>query len=171
MDGFNVMKMDDACKIGDVFVTVTGCEDVISKRHFLKFKDGAIICNSGHFDVEINKKQLMQYTAKKRLIRHSCEECLLKNGKRIYILGEGRLINLSSAEGHPAMVMDMSFANQSLACEYIVKKGKELVNKVYKLPEELDLEIATLKLKSQGISIDKLTAEQQRYITSWQFGT
>jgi len=171
MDGFSVMKMDDACKIGDVFVTVTGCEDVISKRHFPKFKDGAIICNSGHFDVEINKKDLAQYTVKKRLIRHSCEEYFLKNGKRLYLLGEGRLINLSSAEGHPAMVMDMSFANQSLACEYITIKGKTLEKKVYKLPEELDMQIAMLKLKSLGITIDKLTPKQEKYISSWQFGT
>lgn len=171
MDGFLVMKMDDACQIGDVFVTVTGCVDVISKRHFLKFKDGAIICNSGHFDVEINKKELAQYTVKKRLIRHSCEEYLLKNGNRIYLLAEGRLVNLASAEGHPAMVMDMSFSNQALACEYLVKKGKGLENKVYKLPDELDTEIATLKLKSMGITIDKLTVAQSRYISSWQFGT
>lgn len=171
MDGFNVQKMDDVCTQGDVFVTVTGCEDVISKRHFSKFKDGAIICNSGHFDVEINKKQLAEYTTKKRLIRHSCEEYLLKNGKQIYLLGEGRLINLASAEGHPAMVMDMSFSNQALACEYLVKKGRGLENKVYKLPDQLDSEIATLKLKSLGITIDKLTLEQARYISSWQFGT
>lgn len=171
MDGFNVSKMDDVCTKGDVFVTVTGCEDVISKRHFLKFKDGAIICNSGHFDVEINKKQLAEFTKKKRLIRHCCEEHLLKNGKRIYLLGEGRLVNLASAEGHPAIVMDMSFANQALACEYLVKQGRGLEKKVYKLPDELDSEIAQLKLKSMGITIDKLTPEQARYISSWQFGT
>jgi adenosylhomocysteinase len=171
MDGFNVQKMDDASSKGDVFITVTGCEDVISKRHFLKFKDGAIVCNSGHFDVEINKKHLAEYTKKKRLVRHCCEEYLLKNGKRIYLLGEGRLINLSSAEGHPAMVMDMSFANQALAVEYLVKKGRSLEKRVYKLPDELDAKIAQLKLKSMGITIDKLTPEQERYISSWQFGT
>ncbi len=171
MDGFNVMKMDDACLIGDVFVTVTGCIDVISKRHFLKFKDGAIICNSGHFDVEINKQELAQYTKEKRIIRHACEEYLLKNGRRIYLLAEGRLVNLASAEGHPAMVMDMSFANQALACEYLIKRGSSLEKKVYKLPEELDMEIARLKLQSMGINIDKLTPKQARYISSWQFGT
>lgn len=171
MDGFSVAKLIDICQKGDLFVTVTGCEDVITKKHFLKMRDGAIICNSGHFDVEINKKHLAEYTKKKRLIRHSCEEYLLKNGKRIYLLAEGRLVNLAAAEGHPAMVMDMSFANQSLACEYLVKKGQGLEKKVYKLPEELDKEIAMLKLKSLGITIDKLTPEQERYISSWQFGT
>jgi adenosylhomocysteinase len=171
MDGFNVGKMIDVCKDGDLFVTVTGCEDVIAKKHFLKLKDGAIICNSGHFDVEINKKDLASLAKKKRLVRHFCEEYELKNGKRIYLLAEGRLVNLSSAEGHPAIVMDMSFANQALAVEYLVKKGRRLEKKVYNLPEELDLEIAQLKLKSMGISIDKLTPEQERYISSWQFGT
>jgi adenosylhomocysteinase len=171
MDGFSVAKMIDVCSIGDLFVTVTGCEDVLTKKHFLKLKDGAIICNSGHFDVEINKKELSALTKKKRLIRHACEEYELKNGKKIYLLGEGRLVNLASAEGHPAMVMDMSFANQSLASEYLVKKGRSLEKKVYKLPDVLDSEIARLKLKSMGISIDKLTPEQQRYISSWQFGT
>jgi adenosylhomocysteinase len=171
MDGFLVAKLSDICKKGDLFITVTGCEDVITKKHFLQMKDGAIFCNSGHFDVEINKKELSEISKGKRLIRNCCEEYHLKNGKKIYLLGEGRLINLSGAEGHPAMVMDMSFANQSLACEYIVKKGKSLDNKVYKLPEELDMEIAQLKLKSMGITIDKLTPEQERYISSWQFGT
>ncbi len=171
MDGFSVGKMIDVCSKGDLFVTVTGCEDVIAKKHFLKLKDGAIICNSGHFDVEINKKELALLAKRKRVIRNFCEEYELKNGKKIYLLGEGRLINLAAAEGHPAMVMDMSFANQSLACEYLVKKGRTLIEKVYKLPEEIDLEIARLKLRSMGITIDKLTPEQERYISSWQFGT
>lgn len=171
MDGFSVAKLTDICKKGDLFVTVTGCEDVITKKHFLAMKDGAIFCNSGHFDVEINKKELAQISKRKRQIRQSCEEYELKNGKKIYLLGEGRLINLSAAEGHPAMVMDMSFANQSLASEYLVKNAKELEKKVYKLPDKIDLEIAQLKLKSMGITIDKLTPEQERYISSWQFGT
>jgi adenosylhomocysteinase len=171
MDGFSVVKLSDVCKKGDLFITVTGCEDVITKKHFLAMKDGAIFCNSGHFDVEINKKELAQISKNKRQIRQSCEEYELKNGKKIYLLGEGRLINLSAAEGHPAMVMDMSFANQSLASEYLVKNAKELEKKVYKLPDEIDLEIARLKLKSMGITIDKLTPEQERYISSWQFGT
>jgi len=171
MDGFIVAKLIDICKQGDLFVTVTGCEDVIAKKHFLAMKDGAIICNSGHFDVEINKKDLAELSKNKKLIRHFCEEYELKDGKKLYLLGEGRLINLAAAEGHPAMVMDMSFANQALATEYLVKKGRSLIEKVYKLPEEIDLEIARLKLKSMGISIDKLTPEQERYISSWQFGT
>ncbi|MEO0082807.1 MAG: adenosylhomocysteinase [candidate division WOR-3 bacterium] len=171
MDGFQVARLEDICPIADLFVTVTGCENVIVKKHFLKMKDGAIICNSGHFDVEINKNDLAKITKRKRLVRHFCEEYELQNGKKIYLLGEGRLVNLASAEGHPAMVMDMSFANQALAVEYLVKKGKLLEKKVYKLPEELDLEIARLKLKSMGVTIDKLTPAQQRYISSWQFGT
>ncbi|MCX8015172.1 MAG: adenosylhomocysteinase [candidate division WOR-3 bacterium] len=171
MDGLQVARLEDVCPIGDLFVTVTGCENVIVKKHFLKMKDGAIICNSGHFDVEINKKDLAKITKCKRLVRHFCEEYELHNGKKIYLLGEGRLVNLASAEGHPAMVMDMSFANQALAVEYLVKKGRGLEKKVYKLPEELDLEIARLKLKSMGVTIDKLTPAQERYISSWQFGT
>ncbi|MCX7785396.1 MAG: adenosylhomocysteinase [candidate division WOR-3 bacterium] len=171
MDGFLVMRLIDACSLGDVFVTVTGCEDVINKKHFLTMKDGAIICNSGHFDVEINKKDLAQVTVRKKLIRPFCEEYELKNHKKIYLLAEGRLVNLASAEGHPAMVMDMSFANQALSVEYLVKKGFTLENRVYKLPEELDQEIAYLKLKSMNIAIDKLTSKQKKYISSWQFGT
>ncbi|MEO0084570.1 MAG: adenosylhomocysteinase, partial [candidate division WOR-3 bacterium] len=171
MDGFQVARLTDVCPIADLFVTVTGCENVIVRKHFLKMKDGAIICNSGHFDVEINKNDLAKITKRKRLVRHFCEEYELQNGKKIYLLGEGRLVNLAAAEGHPAMVMDMSFANQALAVEYLVKKGKLLEKKVYKLPEELDLEIARLKLKSMGVTIDKLTPAQQRYISSWQFGT
>lgn len=171
MDGFRVMKLIDACKEGDVFITVTGDIDVISTEHFLRMKDGAIICNSGHFDVEINKKNLKKLAKKVRWLRNACEEYELKNGKKLYLLAEGRLVNLSAAEGHPAMVMDMSFANQALACEYLVKKGKQLEKKVYKLPEELDLEIARLKLKSMGVTIDTLSPAQKKYISSWQHGT
>jgi adenosylhomocysteinase len=171
MDGFRVMKLIDACKEGDVFVTVTGDIDVIDTKNFLAMKDGALICNSGHFDVEINKKNLKRISKGIRLIRTSCQEYELKNGKKLYLLAEGRLVNLSAAEGHPAMVMDMSFANQSLASEYLVKKGKRLEKKVYKLPDELDMEIASLKLKSMGIAIDALSPAQKKYISSWQHGT
>ncbi len=171
MDGFRVMKLIDACKEGNVFVTVTGDIDVIDTKHYQAMKDGAIICNSGHFDVEINKKNLKKISKRIRLIRTSCVEYELKNGKKLYLLAEGRLVNLSAAEGHPAMVMDMSFANQALASEYIIKKGKKLEKKVYKLPDELDMEIARLKLKSMGISIDSLSPTQKKYISSWQHGT
>jgi adenosylhomocysteinase len=171
MDGFRVMKLIDACKEGNIFVTVTGDIDVIDTKHYQAMKDGAIICNSGHFDVEINKKNLKKISKKIRLIRTSCVEYELKNGKKLYLLAEGRLVNLSAAEGHPAMVMDMSFANQALASEYIVKKGKKLEKKVYKLPDELDMEIARLKLKSMGITIDTLSPVQKKYISSWQHGT
>lgn len=171
MDGFRVMKLTAACKEGDVFVTVTGDIDILDTKHFQLMKDGAIICNSGHFDVEINKNNLKKISKQVRAIRPFCQEFELKNGKKIYLLAEGRLVNLSAAEGHPAIVMDMSFANQALACEYLVKKGKDLEKKVYRLPEELDMEIARLKLKSMKINIDKLSEDQKRYITSWQHGT
>ncbi|MCS7258507.1 MAG: adenosylhomocysteinase [candidate division WOR-3 bacterium] len=171
MDGFNVGPMGEICTIADVIITVTGCENVLNKKHFLKLKDGAILCNSGHFDVEINKKDLNAITVKRRNIRPNCEEYQLKNGRRIYLLGDGRLVNLTAAEGHPAMVMDMSFANQALAVEYLIKHGKELENKVYRLPKDLDYRIAELKLNTLGIKIDKLTPKQKRYIASWQFGT
>jgi adenosylhomocysteinase len=171
MDGFNVAPMEEACSKADVIITVTGCKDVLNKKHFLKLKDGAIICNSGHFDVEINKKDLLKLARAKKIIRPFCEEFLLQNGRRIYLLGEGRLINLAAAEGHPAMVMDMSFANQALAVEYLVKFGKTLEKKVYRLPQELDYKIAELKLKTLGVKIDHLSPEQAKYISSWQFGT
>lgn len=171
MDGYDVMPLTEASKIGDVFITATGNINVITKKHFLLMKEGAILCNAGHFDVEIDKKGLKEVSIKKRKIREFCEEYLLKNKKRIYLLAEGRLVNLSSAEGHPAMVMDMSFANQALACEYLIKNYDKLERKVYKLPLEIDREIAYLKLKSMGIEIDKLTKEQEEYLTSWQLGT
>lgn len=171
MDGYEVMKLTEASKIGDLFITTTGNINVITKKHFLLMKDGAILCNAGHFDVEIDKKGLKEVSIKKRKIREFCEEYLLKNKRRIYLLAEGRLVNLSTAEGHPAMVMDMSFANQALACEYIVKNYNKLEKKVYRLPLEIDKEIAYLKLKSMGIEIDKLTKEQEKYLISWQLGT
>ncbi|MEO0096646.1 MAG: adenosylhomocysteinase [candidate division WOR-3 bacterium] len=171
MDGYEVMKLDEVSKIGDLFITATGNVNVISKKHFLLMKDGAILCNAGHFDVEIDKKGLREVSIKKRKIREFCEEYLLKNKKKIYLLAEGRLVNLSSAEGHPAMVMDMSFANQALACEYLVKNHNKLEKRVYKLPIEIDKKIAYLKLKSMGIKIDRLTKEQEKYLISWQLGT
>ncbi|MGB9720628.1 MAG: adenosylhomocysteinase [bacterium] len=170
MDGYQVMTMFEAAKIGDVFITVTGDINVIRKEHMLKMKNGAIIGNSGHFDVEIDKNGLKKIAKKKRLIRNFCEEYVLKNNKKIYLLAEGRLVNLAAAEGHPAMVMDMSFANQALAVEYILNNPK-LENKVYSLPVKIDQEIARLKLKSMGIKIDKLTPEQKRYLASWKMGT
>jgi len=170
MDGYRVMAMAEAAKNGDVFITVTGDINVIRKEHMLRMKNGAIIGNSGHFDVEIDKNGLKKITRKKRVIRNFCEEYTLKNNKKIYLLAEGRLVNLSAAEGHPAMVMDMSFANQALAVEYILNNPK-LKNLVYSLPLNIDQEIARLKLKSMGIKIDKLTLEQKRYLTSWEIGT
>lgn len=170
MDGYEVMTMLEAAELGDVFITVTGNIDIIRKEHILKMKDGAIIGNSGHFDVEIDKNGLREIARKKRLIRNFCEEYTLKNNKRIYLLAEGRLVNLAAAEGHPAMVMDMSFANQALAVEYILN-NPNLENRVYSLPPELDREIAGLKLKSMGIKIDRLTPRQKEYLSSWEMGT
>jgi adenosylhomocysteinase len=170
MDGYTVLPMSEAAKMGDVFVTVTGDINVIRREHMLKMKDGTIIANSGHFDVEIDKPALKKISRKKRLIRRSCEEYTLRNGRRIYLLAQGRLVNLAAAEGHPAMVMDMSFANQALAVEHILN-NPDLGNQVYCLPVELDQEIAGLKLISMGIKIDKLTPEQRRYLSSWEMGT
>ena len=171
MDGFEVMPMSEAAKIGDIFVTLTGDINVIRREHFEKMKDGAIVCNSGHFNVEIDLTTLEKIKTKKRKVRNFVEEFTLKSGKRVNILGEGRLINLAAAEGHPAMVMDMSFANQALAAEYIVKYGKTLFGKVYVVPEKIDNNIAALKLKSMGIKIDRLTPEQKKYLASWEMGT
>ncbi|MFN4132665.1 MAG: adenosylhomocysteinase, partial [Caldimicrobium sp.] len=165
------MPMDKACEIGDFFVTVTGCKGVIRKEHFLKMKDGAIVANSGHFDVEIDLKGLAEITQKVRTIRREVEEYTLINGKKIYVLSQGRLVNLASAEGHPSAVMDMSFANQALCVEYLVKHAGTLENKVYSVPPEIDKTIAKLKLASMGIEIDTLTPEQQRYLSSWEEGT
>lgn len=170
MDGYQVMSMDEAAKIGDVFVTVTGNINVIDKKHFLKMKDGAIVANSGHFNVEINIKALEEIAEIKRKVKPFVDEYVIGN-KSIYLLAEGRLLNLAVAEGHPASVMDMSFANQALACEYLVKNADKLSKDIYTLPEELDREIARLKLRSMGIEIDKLTPQQKRYLSSWQEGT
>jgi adenosylhomocysteinase len=171
MDGFRVMPMADAAKIGDVFVTVTGNMNVITKDTFELMKDGAIVCNSGHFNVEIDLKGIESISKGKRKIREFVEEYTLPSGKKINILGDGRLINLAAAEGHPSMVMDMSFANQALSAEYIAKNGKVLEKKVYPVPKEIDQNIAALKLASMGVAIDKLTEEQKHYIASWQEGT
>jgi adenosylhomocysteinase len=170
MDGYQVMPMIEAARIGDVFVTVTGDINVIRREHMLKMKDGAIFANSGHFDVEIDKIGLKKICKKRRMIRNFCEEFTLKNGRKIYLLAEGRLVNLAAAEGHPAMVMDMSFANQALAVEYIYDNPK-LKKRVYSLPLKIDQEIASLKLRSLGIKIDRLTREQERYLSSWEMGT
>jgi adenosylhomocysteinase len=171
MDGFRVMPMAEAAKIGDVFVTVTGNVNVISKEIFELMKDGAVVCNSGHFNVEIDIKGLESISKGKRKIREFVEEYTLKNGRKINLLGEGRLINLAAAEGHPSMVMDMSFANQALSAEYIAKNGKLLEKKVYPVPKDIDKNIAALKLRSMGAFIDTLTDEQKKYLASWQEGT
>ncbi len=171
MDGFRVMPIKEASRIGDIFVTVTGDINVVRKEHFLSMKDGAIVCNSGHFNVEIDIPGLKQLSKHRRAMRDFVEEYTLKSGRRIYLLGEGRLINLAAAEGHPASVMDMSFANQALSAEYIGKHYKKLEHAVYKVPEDIDSNIAYLKLRSMGIKIDTLTAEQKRYLSSWEMGT
>jgi len=171
MDGFRVMPVAEAAKVGDIFCTLTGDIRVIRKEHFLLMKNGAIVANSGHFNVELDLKALDQISKKRRVIREYVEEYTLNNGKKINVLGEGRLINLAAAEGHPSSVMDMSFANQALCVEYMVKNAKSLKKTVYGVPEEIDQEIACLKLASMGIKIDNLTAEQKKYLTSWEMGT
>jgi len=171
MDGFWVMPLKEACPRGDIFVTSTGNKSVIRKEHFLLMKDGAVLANSGHFNVEIDLDDLNEIVIKKRKTRENVEEFQLKDGKRINVLAEGRLVNLSAAEGHPSMVMDMSFANQALCCEYLVKEGKNLKRKVYGVPEDIDKEVARLKLESMNIQIDELTEEQKKYLSSWQIGT
>jgi adenosylhomocysteinase len=172
MDGFRVMPIAEAAPLGDIFVTVTGNRHVIDRDHFEKMKDGAIVCNSGHFDLELNLIALRELSAAAVSVRPFVEEYKLKaNGHRVMVLGEGRLINLAAAEGHPASVMDMSFANQALSVEYLVKKKGELSPGVHLLPPEVDTEIASLKLKALGLSIDTLTAEQLEYISSWETGT
>ncbi|MGB9710317.1 MAG: adenosylhomocysteinase [Thermodesulfovibrio sp.] len=171
MDGFDVMPGLEAAKSGDIFVTVTGNINVLTDKHFLKMKDGSIVANTGHFNVEIDIESLEKISKSKRTVRDFVEEYTLKNGKRIYLLAQGRLVNLSAAEGHPAAVMDMSFANQALSAEYIYKNAKKLEKKVYSVPAEIDREIARLKLEAMGIKIDILTEEQYKYLHSWQMGT
>jgi adenosylhomocysteinase len=171
MDGFRVMPMVEAAKIGDIFVTVTGDINVLDEHHFKAMKDGAIVANSGHFNVEINIPALEAMSSEKRLVRPFVDAYSTKDGRTIHILGEGRLVNLASAEGHPASVMDMSFANQALAAEYMAKNADSLKNMVYSVPEDIDREIARIKLEAMGVHIDKLTAQQEKYLNSWEEGT
>lgn len=171
MDGYEVLPMAKAAKIGDFFCTVTGDIKVIREEHFLAMKDGAILCNSGHFNVELDLEALARISTARRPIRESVEEFTLINGRCLYVLGEGRLVNLAAAEGHPSVVMDMSFANQSLASEYIVKNHGKLEKKVYPMPAQIDREIARLKLAAMGVEIDLLTPEQQKYLASYDLGT
>jgi adenosylhomocysteinase len=171
MDGYRVMKISQAAKIGDIFVTATGDKQVISLAMINQMKSGAILANSGHFDVEVDVAGLERTKKSKRRIRPSLDEYVLAGRKKVYLLGEGRLVNLAAAEGHPAEVMDMSFANQALAAEYFIKNKGKLENKVYVLPQRLDQQVAKLKLKAMGMSIDRLTREQKKYLSSWQEGT
>jgi len=171
MDGFRIMTIRDATRLGEVFITATGNTQVIRREHFQGMRDGAILCNSGHFNVEIDLAALRSIAKKRRVVREHVEEFTLRNGRRLYLLAEGRLINLAAAEGHPASVMDMSFANQALSVQYAVRQAGRLENRVYGVPKEIDIEVARLKLASMGVKIDTLTAEQQRYLQSWESGT
>ncbi|MBM3297449.1 MAG: adenosylhomocysteinase [Candidatus Aminicenantes bacterium] len=171
MDGFDVLPMREAAPRGDVFITVTGNKNVLRREHFLRMKDGAIVANSGHFNVEIDIPALKSASRGRRTIRPFVEEFTLRNGRRVHLLGEGRLINLAAAEGHPAMVMDMSFANQALSAAHLVRNGKKLEKKVYPVPLKIDEQIAALKLRTMGLAIDVLTAEQKRYLAEWEEGT
>jgi adenosylhomocysteinase len=171
MDGYRVMSMLDAAAVGDIFITVTGDKGILGAEHFERMKDGAILCNSGHFNVEIDLESLEKMARSHRPARDYVEEFTLRGGKKIFVLGEGRLINLAAAEGHPASVMDMSFANQALAVEYMAKNHSMLEKKVYPVPEEIDKKVAQMKLESMGIKIDRLTPEQEQYLSSWGEGT
>jgi len=171
MDGYRVMPIGEAAAIGDFFCTLTGDINVIRREHFLRMKDGAIVSNSGHFNVELDLDGLAKITRKTRKVREFVEEHTLTNGRRVYVLGEGRLINLAAAEGHPSSVMDMSFANQALSAEYMAKNVKALKNQVYAVPRDIDREIARLKLAAMGVRIDTLTTEQKAYLSSWEMGT
>jgi adenosylhomocysteinase len=171
MDGYRVMSMGDAAPVGDVFITVTGNKSVIAREHFEKMKSGAILCNSGHFNVEIDLDSLAKMSSAKREARQFVDEYTMKDGRRVYVLGEGRLINLASAEGHPASVMDMSFANQALSVQYVVNNHAKLDKDVFPVPESIDREVARMKLDSMGVKIDKLTPEQEKYLGSWSEGT
>ena len=171
MDGFRVMPMAEAAKIGDIFLTVTGNKSILTHDHFERMKDGAVISNSGHFNVEIDIPALEKLSSSKKPVRPFVDEYAMKDGRKLYLLGEGRLINLAAAEGHPASVMDMSFANQALASEYLVKNASSLKHEVYSVPENIDRHIAKLKLDSMGIQVDKLTPDQEQYLASWSEGT
>ncbi len=171
MDGYRVMPMADAAKIGDIFITVTGNKNVLAGEHFERMKDGAVLCNAGHFNVEIDIPGLEKLSGTKRSARPYVDEYAMKDGRKLYLLGEGRLINLAAAEGHPAAVMDMSFANQALSVEYLLKNAAELSPQVYPVPEAIDRQIARLKLETMGVQVDKLTPEQEQYLASWEEGT
>ena len=171
MDGFRVLPMLDAAKVGDFFITVTGNLHVIRPQHFSLMKDGAIVCNSGHFNVELDIPGLQKLSKKQRTVRPGVEQYLLSNGRKINLLGDGRLVNLALAEGHPSSVMDMSFANQALSAEYLAKNHKKLEDKVYPVPAHLDESIAHLKLQGMAVQMDKLTKEQEKYLASWEMGT
>ena len=171
MDGFRVMSMGEAAVIGDLFVTLTGNKSVVTRDHFEKMKNGAVVCNSGHFNVEIDLDTLAGMSSSRRPAREFVEEFAMRDGRKIYVLGEGRLINLAAAEGHPASVMDMSFANQALSAEYMVKNHASLENRVYAVPEDLDKQVARMKLEAMGVKIDRLTPEQEHYLASWSEGT
>jgi adenosylhomocysteinase len=171
MDGFRVMPMAEAAKIGDIFVTVTGNKSVLAAEHFDHMKDGAVMCNSGHFNVEIDIPALEKLSSSKKQARVMVDEYVMRDGRKIYLLGDGRLINLAAAEGHPAAVMDMSFANQALSVDHLIKHASEMGKQVYPVPEVLDRQIAKLKLESMGFQLDKLTAEQEHYLASWDEGT
>ena len=171
MDGFEVLTMEEAAKIGDIFCTATGDKHVLTGEHMEQMKDGAILSNTGHFNVEIDIPALRALASETREARQFVEEFTLSDGRRIYLLGEGRLINLAAAEGHPAIVMDMSFANQALSAEYAIQHAAELERKVYPVPAAIDAEIAKLKLATMGVEVDNLTDEQERYLASWDEGT
>ncbi len=171
MDGFTVMKMSEASKIGDIFVTATGDKNIITKEHFKKMKDGAVLANSGHFNNEINIPELEKLSKNSREIRNNTKEYTLKDGRKIYLLAEGRLVNLAAAEGHPCEVMDMSFANQSLMAEYILNNHSDMEPRVYSVPRKIDERIAEMKLKTMGMEIDELSKEQKKYLSSWEEGT
>ncbi len=170
MEGFRVMPLEEAAELGDLFITATGNKNVIDKHHITKMKDGAVLCNAGHFDVEINKEAMESMAQDVEVIRNNVKKYKI-NGKNLFLLADGRLVNLSSAEGHPAMVMDMSFSNQALAAEFIIKNYKNLEKKVYKIPDEIDYRIAMMKLETMNIKIDTLTEEQKKYLSSWEIGT
>jgi len=171
MNGFRVMPMSEAAKVGDLFITLTGDKSILTGEHFKAMKDNAVICNSGHFNVEIDIPALEKMSLGKRTTREFVEEFTLRDGRKLYLLGEGRLVNLAAAEGHPAAVMDMSFANQALSVEHLVKNHEKLDPKVHAVPAEIDQTVARLKLEAMGISIDKLTREQEEYLASWSEGT
>jgi adenosylhomocysteinase len=171
MDGFQVLPMEQAARQGDIFVTATGDKSVITRDHMLAMKDGAILANTGHFNVEIEIPALRALATDTRTLRQFVDEFMLEDGRRLYLIADGRLVNLSAAEGHPAQVMDMSFANQAFSAEYVVSNAASLEKKVYPVPEEIDREIARLKLETMGVTIDRLTEEQAKYLASWDEGT